>query len=48
VKTEQAREREEAIRLEHVAKDSLRPSRAVQEKLREARLNQSLWRGVYS
>ena len=32
--------------LEYISKISVRPSRAIQEKQREARLNQSAWRGV--
>ena len=40
VKREQAREWEGTIRWEQIAKVSKRPSRTIQEKLREARLNQ--------
>jgi len=46
VKTEQAREGEEARRLEQIAKVSMRPIRAIQEKPREARAHQLAWRGV--
>jgi hypothetical protein len=46
VKTEGAREGEGARRLEQIAKVSMRPSRAFQEKLAETKLNQSAGRGV--
>jgi hypothetical protein len=46
VNTEQAREWEGNRRLEQIAKVSMRPSRAIQEKLKEASLKQSAWRGV--
>ena len=35
-------------RLEQIARVSLRPNRAIQERLREARLNESFWRRVLS
>jgi hypothetical protein len=40
-KTEQDREWRRATRLEYIAKASMRPRGAIQEKPREARLNQS-------
>lgn len=44
-----ARGRERARRLEHITRVSLRlPSKAKSQKLREARLNQSAWRGVWT
>ena len=43
-----SRERDGARRLDQIVRVSLRPSKAIQEKPREARLNQSAWRGALS
>lgn len=46
MKTEQARDREGARKLQHIVEVSMRPSKAIQKKPRTARLNHSAWRGV--